>query len=407
MSLNQKFSTLSRETQTRPEITMSNGQRDYELNQEPVRVLFSCTGVGIENRGIESFFRESFDALRSTPGIHAKLLKGAGPAKEGEIVARLFSRKGSVAAMLGQLTGRSAYAAEQWTSFPSAVLEIRRFRPDLVFYSDANLGFLLKRFRKLIGVPFKLLFSNGGPCHPPFNRHDFVQQVAPLYMEQAIEFGESSDKHFLVPYGFNIPPLEVASLNEKEDLRKQLGLPRSRPVVLSVGWIAKQHKRMDYVIREVANMAQPRPYLQLLGAIDAQSDEVIRLGEELLGSENFGAKSVSHEDVKNYYRAADLFVLGSLKEGFGRVYIEAMSHGLPVIGHDHSVIRYVLGDEGRIIDASKQGAMSKAIELELQQLRNSDRIRRRDYAYKRFSWDVLQGQYGDMFLNVAKHQIKI
>ena len=29
-----------------------------------IRVLFSCTGVGVFNRGIESFFREAFDGLR-------------------------------------------------------------------------------------------------------------------------------------------------------------------------------------------------------------------------------------------------------------------------------------------------------------------------------------------------------
>jgi hypothetical protein len=40
--------------------------------------LFSCTGTGRVNRGIESFFREAFDNLRTTAGLHLRFLKGAG-----------------------------------------------------------------------------------------------------------------------------------------------------------------------------------------------------------------------------------------------------------------------------------------------------------------------------------------
>ena len=37
------------------------------------------------------------------------------------------------------------------------------------------------------------------------------------------------------------------------------------------------------------------------------------------------------EDIKKYYDQADIFVMPSLRETFGTVYIEALSQGLPVI----------------------------------------------------------------------------
>ena len=48
------------------------------------RVLFCCTGVGIFNRGIESFFREAYDWVRIAHGMQTWLLKGAGEPKSDE-----------------------------------------------------------------------------------------------------------------------------------------------------------------------------------------------------------------------------------------------------------------------------------------------------------------------------------
>jgi 1,2-diacylglycerol 3-alpha-glucosyltransferase len=389
-----------------------------------VRVLFSCTGVGIFNRGIETFFREAFDGLKGAEGIEARLIKGAAdrpssglrpPSPEGrrepekdEQVVWCLPRTGTVARLIGKLTGRSAYAVEQWSSFLGVVREIRRFRPHVVFTSDANLMFLLRRFRRLIGVPFRVLYSNGGPVHPPFNRHDFVQQVAPLYRDEALAAGEPPEKHFLVPYGIHVPSAPVTDPAEKLALRRHLGLPLDRQVILSVGWIARQHKRMDYVIEEVARLPQPRPFLQLLGAIDENSSEVIELGNRLLGPQNFAAHSVPYEEVADYYKAADVFVLGSLAEGFGRVYLESLMHGLPTIGHKHPVIEYVLGDAGMLADLSVSGNLAAVLADTLQDrtfFTDEARRRRRESVRSRFDWSVLRPQYAGMFRACARTPI--
>ena len=368
----------------------------------PVRILYSCTGIGVENRGIESFFREAFDNLHDLPGTEARLLMGRGVAHEKEHIASCLHRGTTTAKLLGRLTGRSSYAVEQWTSFPSIVREIRRFRPDVVFTSEANLGFLLRRFRTQIGVPFQWLYSNGGPCHPPFNRHDFVHQVAPFYLQQALDAGEDPARHFLVPYGIRMPEPPSTTGDEKLALRQKLGMPLDRPVVLSVGWISRTHKRMDYVIEEMARLPEPRPFLQLLGAMDAGSGELVRLAHEKLGPENVSIRSVPYDQVADYYRAADLFVLASLQEGFGRVYLEALCHGLPVIAHRHPVMKYVLGDQGTMGDLSRKSTLAELVrESLLSETGIKGRRQRWQSVRDRFGWDALKTDYADMFRRVS------
>ena len=255
---------------------------------------------------------------------------------------------------------RNAYVAEQWSSFLPVVRQIREFRPEVVFYSDANLGFLLYWLRRWVGVPYRLLFSNGGPCRPPFVRLDFVHQVNPVCLEEALRAGEPPEKHIMVPYGLRVgaPPCSVDD-GSRRALRARLALPAERPVVLSVGWISRAHKRMDYVVEEVAKLPAPRPFLMLLGSMDRSSDEIIRLAHERLGPDGVAARSVPYDEVAQYYAAADCFVLASLCEGFGRVFLEALAHGLPVIAHEHPVMRYVLGEHGILADLSVEGALAR------------------------------------------------
>lgn len=376
---------------------------------QPLKVFFSCSGVGILDRGIEIFFREAFNGLRRAEGLDITLYKGAGEEKLGEHVLWNVPRTGRVARFLGAAIRRNSYVAEQLSTFPSMVRAIWQQQPDIIFYSDSNLGFQLFHWRKQIGTPFRLLFSNGGPCHPPFDRTDYVHQVAPFYYEEATAAGESPGRHRMVPYGINVPDGQPdRDENTRRELCRKLGLPEDRPIVLSVGWISSKQKRMDYLVREIARLPQPNPYLVMLGAMDAESGPIVALAREKLGHDNFTARSIPHGEVADYYRVADLFVLASLQEGFGRVFLEALMHGLPVIAHDHPVMRFVLGDEGVFGDLSKPEALTALIDKVLRDYRRTRQrnyetaeaaIRRREWVRERFSWSVLRDQYKEMFFD--------
>jgi glycosyltransferase involved in cell wall biosynthesis len=151
---------------------------------------------------------------------------------------------------------------------------------------------------------------------------------------------------------------------------------------------------MDYVIREVASLPEPRPYLLLLGQATPDSPEIIKLGNELLGTDNFHTRSVAQDEVKNYYKSADAFILASLCEGLPRVLLEAISYGLPCLVHDYEVTRFVLEPEGYLANFELPRSLANLISQALAEADSSShRYRRHQQAYNRFSWGKLRPDY--------------
>jgi len=173
-----------------------------------------------------------------------------------------------------------------------------------------------------------------------------------------------------------------------------------------VGWISRQHKRMHYLVEELSRLPEPRPFLQMLGATDASTKEITALAGDLLGPGNFSARSVPYQEVFDYYRAADIFALASLQEGFGRVYLEALMHGLPVIAHRHPVMEYVLGGLGCLGDLTRRGELTHMLADQLSKPSDHEQTLRRWTSVRdRFSWPVLAPRYASMFAAAAARDI--
>ena len=164
-----------------------------------------------------------------------------------------------------------------------------------------------------------------------------------------------------------------------------------------MGAINRAHKRMDYVIREVASLPEPKPYLLLLGQPDSDYSDILQLGNQCLGVDNFQIRTVAQKDVSHYYRVADAFILASLKEGFGRVFLEAMSYGLPCLAHDYEIPQFILGKEGYMGNLKLTGSLAALIGKVLAEGDDeSKRYLRHTSVYNRFSWEKLRPHYVDM-----------
>lgn len=363
-----------------------------------IRVALVCSGLGNVSRGFESFTSECFEAISGSLDFDVQLYKGAGDASAHEHVVPNLSRNGVCAKTLARIFQKDSYYLEQATFGFRFLPILERYRPNVIFFSDGTIGNLLWRWRNIRRLPFKLLFSNGGPLQPPFDRWDHVQQLTPAQYQHALACGERPEKQTLLPYGLRIGEAPSA---DQWGLRQRLGLPTDVPIMLSVGALNQSHKRMDYVIQEIAALGESRPFLLLLGERDAESDGINKLAHDMLGT-RFDIRTVSMHEVGDYYRAADAFTLCSLSEGLPRAILEAFARGTRCFVHDYDVTRYILQDFGTLLDLSKVGSLTNALS-QVSTLRNTLDQSRAQYhsAYERFSWETLRAQYIEMIKKVA------
>lgn len=360
-----------------------------------VRVLLACSGLEHAHRGYESFARECFDALRDDARLDMWLAKATGPSADHERAIPALKRDDRIARALGHVRG-GTLKVEQYAFGFSLQPMILRLRPDVVYFSEWYTGVALSGLRRLNRQRYALVLSNGSMAAEGFEPFDRVHQHTAPALEYVLARGADPARHILLPVGFRVPPA-VPTEDERRALRERLGLPRDRPIVTSVAALNRHHKRLDYVIEEVARMAPPRPFVLLVGQPEPETDGIRAQAHALLGEDGYSIRTVPRAEVDGLLRASDVFVLASLAEGLPRGLVEAMSHGLPCLAHDYSVARYALGEHGRFAEFTRAGALTALLEAQIGAPRDPARDdERRRSVEARFGWDALRPRYVDM-----------
>jgi 1,2-diacylglycerol 3-alpha-glucosyltransferase len=372
-------------------------------DRQPVRVFFPCTGLGHERRGFETFARECAVAMRSEPQVDLTVFGGGDTLEANERKIWNLPRASRAARIIASVAGRDPYFIEQGTFFAGFLPILMRGAPDVVYFGDLNFGNACWHWRRISGQRFRMLYFNGGPTTRPFTRCDVVQQVSPEHLASALARGESPERQILLPHGLTIEQhWHSPSHDERRRIRLSLGVPPDGQLVLSVGALNGSHKRMDYVIREVAALSEPRPHLLLLGTCGTETESIRALGTALLGPGGCTMRTVEHAAVLEAYRAADVFVLASIVEGFGLAHVEALSAGVPCVAHDSSTTEYIYGALARRADLSIVGALTPLLVDALSAPRDDGVAHaQHDAAYNRFSWTMLAPHYARMFREVA------
>jgi glycosyltransferase involved in cell wall biosynthesis len=93
-----------------------------------------------------------------------------------------------------------------------------------------------------------------------------------------------------------------------------------------------------------------------------------------------------------------------LKEFFGICFLEAMATGVPCVGHEYPVTKWVIGDGGVCIDMAREGALAECLAgvTESWILEHGRQARQR--AEKMFSKEVVIAQMIGMYREVAANQ---
>jgi phosphatidylinositol alpha-1,6-mannosyltransferase len=210
----------------------------------------------------------------------------------------------------------------------------------------------------------------------------------------------------IVPCGVDpdrFRPLDDAA---RRAARRRFGLPPDAELIVSVSRLVPR-KGFDIAIRAVARLAPRRPELVLAiagGGRDA--GRLARLAEQISAPVRFLGR-VPNDDLPALYGCADLFTMlcrnrwgGLEQEGFGIVFVEAASCGVPQVAGDSGGAAEAVADgETGIVVGDPEDVSEVAAAFEA--LLDDDAGRRRmaecsrQRAVTEFAYDVLARRLGD------------
>ncbi len=157
-------------------------------------------------------------------------------------------------------------------------------------------------------------------------------------------------------------PLErfQAAAPDPDGLRREMGCPPGAPLVGSVGRLARIKRYQDLILA-MAHLGGPEVVCLLVG--DGPEAAALAAAARLAGVSEQVRFLGWREDIPRILAALSVFVLPSANEGMGRVLVEAMAAGVPVVATRVGGIPSVVADGecGLLVEPGDVAGLSGAI----------------------------------------------
>ena len=259
---------------------------------------------------------------------------------------------------------------------------IRKHKPHIVHTHTSKAGVLGRLAAWLARVPVIIHKPHGhvfyGHFGPRLSRFflfierllgGMADQVVALTPMEARDYLTlkvlKADKISIIHSGVVLNRYQITPKKRRQK-KKELDIPPDSLVVGYVGWLIPI-KGVTYLVSAMAKVAEkyPKSILVLVGKGDDKGEEEVHLRKQvedvgLAGKVRFLGWRPDVDEVMGCF---DIFVLPSLNEGMGRVLVEAMAAGLPIVASRVGGIPDLVkdGQNGLLVPPADAPALTKAI----------------------------------------------
>jgi len=237
-----------------------------------------------------------------------------------------------------------------WSDFSALWSLTKLFRtlhPSIVHTHSSKAGILGRVAARLAGVPVVIHSIHGFGFTPSQSRlsRGLLVTLERWVASCTTKFFAVSEATQRLGVSLNIfPPEQSIVIRSGVDLRairqtsidvdatrRALGFEPGFPLVGMVGPLKPQKSPQDFVrVAAIVHHVLPRVRFLLVG--DGELRGVVEREVERLGLEDVFRLVGWRRDIPEILRCLNVFVLTSLWEGLPRVYLEALSSGIPVVG---------------------------------------------------------------------------
>jgi glycosyltransferase involved in cell wall biosynthesis len=252
--------------------------------------------------------------------------------------------------------------------YPTLPKILRRFRPDILHIDEEPYNFATfhaARAMRQLSADTKIIFFSWQNIlrkyPPPFawmERYMYRQSVAAIA-------GNLEAESILRRKGFAKPIRVIPQFGVPDSFAPQPSPRDSNAFVIGCAGRLVHEKGIQVLLRALAS-APGEWQLRILGS-GPSFDSLQTLARELgIAARVQFASWIGSNDMPAFYNSLDVLVVPSLtrpnwKEQFGRVLMEAMACGVPVIGSDSGEIPNVTGNAGVIVPENDSAALTRAL----------------------------------------------
>jgi len=297
----------------------------------------------------------------------------------------------------------------------------RRERPDLVHTHTSKAGFLGRVAARLAGVPRVVHTPHGhvfyGGYYGPALTAAFVwlERLTARWTDRIVVLTERGAEEHLargigrpqqyvpIPSGVDTGALR-ARAPAREAARVRLGLSPAAPIVAGIGRLVPI-KGFDVLVASLPKVRARVPAASVLLVGDGPERRALEARARALGVSAHVCVTGAREDVVPYVVAADVVAAPSRNEGMGRVLVEALALGVPVVATRVGGIPSVLdgGRYGVLVPPDDPAALADAL-IELL----SDPVRRAELGQagraraEEFTVEVMTTRIADVYRSLAR-----
>ncbi len=310
---------------------------------------------------------------------------------------------------------RSIRPLKDFRALLSLVWLIFKEKPDIIHTHSSKAGILGRLAAKIAGVPYivhtphgHVFYGHFGVCASKIFL--WIEKIFSKFTDRmvALTNGEKRDyiklsvcppeKLFKIHSGVDLKQFMQPNGNSMEK-KRSLGLDHNGIVIGFVGWLLPI-KGPEYLLKAMAHIWLDHPTASLVMVGKGELDVDLR-ARALKMNANGRVKFLGwREDIHEIMPVFDLLVLPSLNEGMGRVLVEAMAAGKPVVASEVGGIPDLVkhGETGYLVRPADEKALARGIKKLLHDPERARQMGQRGKEYcKQFSLEAMIQKLDDLY----------
>ena len=302
------------------------------------------------------------------------------------------------------------FAYDPWP----VVTALREHKPDLIDLNHepysvacAEILTLCKQFAPKVPIVMQTAQNIFRRYPPPFN---WLEQRAFRRIAAAYVCSDTV-REVLRAKGFDKPAPIIPFGVNTDAFRPSIRFRKRSDRGLTIGFAGRMlpGKGLNVLVEALAKLRAESWQVVLVG--DGPEREKFEAGlasVALLDRARFTG-AISYDQVPEHFQLMDMLVIPTqttdrIREQFGRVIVEAMASGVPVIGSTCGAIPEVIGDAGLVVPEGDANALAGAMRRLLLDHNLRERLARagRARVEQRYTWDRVAKETYDLFRRVLK-----